>query len=92
MENVQVTIFGQVYTIKGGEDPEYIRQLASFIDAKMKEVQRGTGTGDPLRVAILTAMMISDELHRLRDQHSVLGKTAEAGIGRLLEITRQTDR
>ena len=36
----------------------YIRELAAFFDAKMKEVQKGTGTADPHRVAILTALTI----------------------------------
>ncbi len=90
MESVQVEIFGQVYTIKGKDDPAYIRELADFIDAKMKEVQKGTGTVDPHRVAILTALTITDELYRLREQHEALEKTAEHAAGRLLDLTEST--
>jgi cell division protein ZapA len=77
MESVQVEIFGQVYSIKGQDDPAYIRELAALVDAKMKEVQKGTGTADPHRVAILTALTIADELHRLGEQHEVLEKRSE---------------
>ncbi len=87
MESVPVDIFGQIYSIKGKDDPSYIRELASFVDAKMKEVQKGTGTADPHRVAILTALTISDELHRLREQHASLEKTAEQTVLRLLDLT-----
>jgi cell division protein ZapA len=87
MESVQVEIFGQVYSIKGKDDPAYIRDLASFIDAKMKEVQKGTGTADPHRVAILTALTISDELYRLRAETAALGSTTEKAIQRLLKLT-----
>ena len=87
MESVQVTIFGQVYSIKGKDDPAYIRELAAFIDAKMREVQKGTGTADPHRVAILTALTITDELYRLRQQHHVLESETENAIDRLLELT-----
>ncbi len=87
MESVQVEIFGQSYSIKGRDNPAYIRELASFIDAKMKEVQKGTGTADPHRVAILTALTISDELYRLRREHASLSKTVEQNIGLLLEIS-----
>ena len=87
MESVQVEIFGQVYTIKGQDDPGYIRELAAFIDAKMKEVQKGTGTADPHRVAILTALTISDELYRLRQQNGALERTAEQKLQRLLDLT-----
>ncbi len=90
MESVRVEIFGQVYNIKGKDDPASIRDLAAFIDAKMKEVQQGTGTSDPLRVAILTALTISDELFRLRTESLETGVTAEKAVQRLLDLTEQT--
>ncbi len=89
MESVQVEIFGQVYNIKGTDDAGSIRELASFVDARMKEVQKGTGTSDPLRVAILTTLTLSDELFRLRREKESLGKTAEEAAGRLLRMTDQ---
>ena len=87
MESVKVEIFGQVYNVKGKDDHDYIRELAAFVDAKMREVQKGTGTADPHRVAILTALTISDELFRLQRQHGDLEKTAETAAQRLLSIT-----
>ncbi len=87
MERVQVEIFGQLYNIKGKDDPAYIRELAAFIDAKMKEVQEGTGTADPHRVAILTALTITDELYRLREQCGSLEQTSENAVVRLLDLT-----
>ncbi len=87
MESVQVEIFGQVYSIKGGEDPAHIRSLAAFLDAKMHEVQKGTGTADPHRVAILTALTITDELYRLREKTKSFEVTAESALHRLLELT-----
>jgi cell division protein ZapA len=92
MESVQVEIFGHVYSIKGQDDPAYIRELASFVDAKMKEVQMGTGTADPHRVAILTALTITDELHRLRKAHESLETTTENATKRLIILTEQLDK
>lgn len=87
MESIQVEIFGQLYSLKYMDDPVHIRELAAFIDAKMKEVQKGTGTADPHRVAILAALTITDELYRLREHHSELKKISETAVQRLLEIT-----
>lgn len=89
MESVQVEIFGQMYTIKGKDDPAYIRELAAFVDRKMKEVEKGTGTIAPLRVAILTALTITEELYQLRDEYGALKETAGRAAERLLEITEQ---
>jgi cell division protein ZapA len=87
MERVQVEIFGQIYSLKGRDDPAYIRELAAFIDAKMREVQKGTGTVDPNRVAILMALTITDELYRLRERYGILEQTSENAASRLLDIT-----
>jgi len=89
MESIQINIFGQVYSIKGKDDPAYIRELAAFIDGKMKEVQKGTGTVDPHRVAILTALTITDELYRLRESYGILEKTAENAAKRLIDLTER---
>ncbi len=87
METVQVEIFGQFYNIKGREDADYIRRLAAYIDGKMKDVQRGTGTSDAHRVAILAALTITDELHRLREQHGALEAAVEQNVRKLLSIS-----
>jgi len=87
MESTQVEIFGQRYNLKSMDDPGHIRELAAFIDAKMKEVQKGTGTADPHRVAILTALTIADELYRLRERHTLVKKMTETRVERLMEIT-----
>jgi cell division protein ZapA len=92
MESIQVEIFGQTYSIKVANDPEYIRELASFVDARMREVQKGTGTPDVYRIAMLTALNITDELHRLRSQHDDLKKTAISSLDRLIEITDGVER
>ncbi len=87
MESIQVEIFGQKYSLKVANDREYIRQLAAFVDARMKDVQKGTATSDVYRIAILTALNIADELHRLRSRHDALKSTAEDSLDRLMEMT-----
>jgi len=87
MESVQVEILGQTYTIKGVADRAYILELASYVDTRMRETQKGTGTSDLFRVAVLTAINISDELFRLRKEQRTVRDIAEAAAERLLEIT-----
>jgi cell division protein ZapA len=89
MEPVQVEIYGQVYSLKGADDPAHIRELASYVDKKMKEVEKGTGTVDPHRVAILTALTLADELHVLREKYGELETAAEKAVKRLLDITEK---
>lgn len=61
-----VTIFNQTYKIKSGDDPTYVAELAGFVDRKMNELSRKTPTVDTLKVAILAAMYIADDLYEAR--------------------------
>ena len=61
-----VRIHGQEYTIRSDRDPEYVRTIARFVDDRMREVARDAGQVTSLRVAILSALNITDELFRER--------------------------
>ena len=87
MESIQVEIFGQSYNIKAGNDRDYIRELAAFVDARMKDVQKGTGTSDGYKIAILAALNIADELNRLRTQHDALERSTAVSLDHLIKLT-----
>ena len=61
-----VEIFNQTYKIKSGDDPAYVTALAGFVDQRMNELARQTPTVDTLKVAILAAMYITDDLQTAR--------------------------
>ncbi|HEY6120080.1 MAG TPA: cell division protein ZapA [Pyrinomonadaceae bacterium] len=66
---IRVEIYNQTYNIRSDGDTEYIIQLAEFVDGRMREISSGTLTVDSLKVAILAALHIADELHRLKHVH-----------------------
>ena len=66
-ESVTVKIFGSEYTLKGGADSEYVEKVASFVDARMNEVARGSSVASTAKVAILAAVNIADELFRAQE-------------------------
>ena len=68
---VAVDIYDQVYHLRG-IDPDYIERLAQIVDAKMRAVSAHGGTVDSLRVAVLAALNIADELESLRQRYDQL--------------------
>src|SRR5438874_9332482 len=64
---VRVEIFDQAYNLRGS-DPEYILQLAEYVDSKMRAVAEQTHTVDTARLAVLAALNIADEYHLLKRQ------------------------
>src|SRR5437763_10701031 len=66
---IRVEIYNQTYNIRSDGDSEYVIGLAEFVDSRMREISSGTLTVDSLKVAILAALHIADELHRLKQTH-----------------------
>ena len=96
---IKVDIYDQAYTVRSDGDPEYLRQLADYVDQRMREISSGTLTVDSRKVAILAALYIADELHQLRKIHGQAdeqlavrsGECAEM-LDRLLKPSRAVDR
>jgi len=63
-----VEIFGQTYNVRGDGDPEYLMELARFVDTRMRDVAAQVATVDQMKIAILAALNIADEFSRYRKQ------------------------
>jgi cell division protein ZapA len=70
-EVVVVDIYDQVYQLSG-TDAEQIERLAAMVDDKMRTVSQQGATVDSLRVAVLAALNIADELLTLRESYAEL--------------------
>jgi cell division protein ZapA len=73
---IAVDIYDQTYRLNGN-NPEYIEQLASVVDAKMRAVASQGRTVDSLRVAVLAALNLADELARLQERYSAVTSTGD---------------
>jgi cell division protein ZapA len=67
-QTVKVVIYNQTYNLRSDHESGYIQELATHVDAKMNEIARQTMTVDSLRVAILAALQIADELYQSRNE------------------------
>ena len=96
---IRVEIYNQTYNIRSDGDTEYIIQLAEFVDSRMREISSGTLTVDSLKVAILAALHIADELHRLKNMHEqadsqLAARSTECAemLDRLLKVRSTVDQ
>ena len=65
-QSYKVVIYNQTYNLRSDHDPNYIQDLAEYVDKRMNEIARATMTVDSLRVAILAALQLTDELFQAR--------------------------
>lgn len=83
MHSTTVEIYGQNYTVRGEGDPAYLTELARFVDTRMREVASEVSTVDPVKIAILAALNIADELHR---QQADIERTSGVWMNRTKEL------
>lgn len=76
---IKVNIYGQEYTLKSPAQKSYIDKIANFVENRMKEVEE-TGldaNSQQLKIAVLAAMNIADELLKSNDKSEKLISTIE---------------
>ena len=68
---IEVEIYDQRYAIvlKEPLSESDVRTLAEEIDARMREISQVAGTADSLRVAVLTALHLAQEIRELKKQY-----------------------
>ena len=83
---VTVEIYDQTYHLFG-QDAAHIRGLAAQVDAKMRSVAAQGRTVDSLRVAVLAALNLADELSLAQQTSSgaKLGHVRAAALSGLLD-------
>ena len=92
-EMVEVRILGESYTIKSETTADYTRRVAEHVDRMAKEIQDESGIIDQKKVAVLTALAVTDQLFRMREGVEVVKglaeKRAERLAGEVLSVVEQ---
>jgi cell division protein ZapA len=93
---LKINIYGTEYPIKSDSEAnaDYIRQVAQYVDRKMREIDQSTLAKSSLKVAILAALNITDELFQERNSKKSLMTEVEDKIRNLsdsLDVTLKDD-
>jgi cell division protein ZapA len=89
-EYITVEIYDQVYHLSG-QDADHVRALAAQVDAKMRAVAAQGRTVDSLRVAVLAALNLADELS-LATADPAMGRLRAASLRGLLDEVLEDER
>ena len=88
---ITVEIYDQTYHLSG-QDAAHIRELAARVDAKMRAVAAQGRTVDSLRVAVLAALNLADELSQAGSADPMLGHARAATLRGLLDEVLEEER
>ena len=83
---VEVKIMGQKIVLRSDDEEQYIRKVAEYVDVKMQEVGKSTNSKGKYSVAMLAALNIADEYHRLKDNHDAVAARVDQLLERLTTV------
>lgn len=69
---VDVEIMGQKFTLKSDDEEQYVLKVAAYVDGKMQEVGNHASPIGKFNTAMLVALNIADEYHRLKDAYEMV--------------------
>lgn len=69
---VDVKIMGQKFTLRSDDEEQYVLKVAAYVDSKMTEVSNSAKPMGKYNVAMLVALNIADEYHRLKDAYDAV--------------------
>ena len=76
---VKVDILGQDYVVRSAAGQKYLEKVAAYVDEKMEEIKAsGIDDSQQLRIAILAAMNITDELFTYKKEKQKFVDKVEA--------------
>ena len=76
---VKVNILGQDYVVRSAAGQKYLENVAAYVNEKMEEIKAsGIDDSQQLRIAILAAMNITDELFTYKKEKQKFVDKVEA--------------
>ena len=86
---MKIDIYDQSYNVSAEENEEYVRNLADYVDTKMREVAEATRTVDSVKVAVLAALNIADELFAQRARQERLEGPLRQRVEKCVALVEQ---
>lgn len=86
---VPVEILGQRFPVRSTLDERYVLDLARYVDEKMRAAEDLTPGSDALRVALVAALNLADEVFRARGQEDGARESVGQRVERLERLIDQ---
>jgi cell division protein ZapA len=89
-QTVNIKIYNQTYSIRASDgNVERTMRLAELVDQRMYEITNGALTSDSLKVAILAALHLADELDKVINKYEELNQAVNSRSGACVDMLDQ---
>ena len=86
---MKIEIYDQSYNVNADQNEEYLNELAAYVDDKMRDVAEATRTVDSLKVAVLAALNIADEMFALRERQQQIEGPLRERVEKCVELVEK---
>lgn len=85
---VKINIFGREYSLRGGNNPDHVVNLATYVNRKMEEIAKATGESHFGDVAALACLNIADDIAKQSGEHK---KNMGIALNKVNELIAKID-
>jgi len=75
---LSVHLLGTSFSLKSSENLDYLKEVVAYYESKVEETRKGVSLSDPLKIALLTGIVLADELLKERQRVGASAPDAEA--------------
>jgi len=90
-QRIEVEIYNQTFIVNSEDDEQYVREIASYVDQRMRQIGENAKNTMPMRMAIMAALSIADEYHKALRREDVTQKEIERLSSLILEHIAQSE-
>ena len=83
---MEVEIFGERYTLRATDSPEYLARVARYVNDKFHEVAKEGPTLSPAKVAVMASLNIADDLFKRGEAKERTEQELVARIDGILQL------
>lgn len=90
----KIRLLGSSFSLKVDEDPEYFQKIINTIEKKISSLESTMSEKDPLRIALLSCILLTDDLLKEQDKkkQGLSPEVADEVEQMTLEIINLIDR
>ncbi|MCQ2603871.1 MAG: cell division protein ZapA [Spirochaetia bacterium] len=82
---ISINLLGTSFTIQVDEDPEYIKQIISYLEERINKTRNAFPKQEPLKISLLACIFLIDELFRERNYSKEEQQNASAVAESLID-------
>ncbi len=83
---ISVQLLGTTFSLKSTEDLAYLEEVVVYFEKRIEETRHGVSLHDPLKIALLTGIVLADDL--LKERRKAPGTLTAPEADEAERITR----